>query len=115
MAINLKICLPDKAFDEENNAKVVLPIINGTLTVIDDRAPTMLLLKSGVVQLLDKNNKPVKRWFINGGVADIANNACTVATEEAVELSGISLNDAEEKAKESPFYREVYNYLKVFG
>lgn len=115
MAINLKICLPDKVLPQESDDKVVLPIINGTLTVINDRAPTVLLLKPGVVQLLDNNNRIVRRWFINGGVADIANNFCTIATDVAIDLNTLSLSEAEEKAQENDFYRQVYNYLKIFG
>lgn len=115
MTVRLKICLPDKIFHQENNDKIVLPIESGTFTVIEERAPTMLLLTAGAVQLLDKNNRTVKRWFINGGFADIANNECVVATDKAVNLENFSLSQAEEKAKDDAFYQKVYDYLKIFG
>ena len=115
MTVRLKICLPDKNLQQGNDDKIVLPIESGTFTVIEERAPTMLLLSAGAVQLLDKSNRTVKRWFINGGFADIADNECVVATDKAVNLESFSLSQAEEKAKDDVFYQKVYDYLKVFG
>lgn len=115
MPIKLKINLPNCSLPEENFAKVILPISKGTLTVIEDRAPTMLLLEAGVVALADDENHIHKRWFINGGIADIAENKCTLAVEEAVNLSDVSLADLAEKAKQHVFYRQIYEYMQIFG
>lgn len=115
MSIQFKINLPDRQLPKETAAKVVLPIAQGNLTVIDERAPTMQLLKAGVVALLDEDNQAFKKWFINGGVANIAENKCQIAVEEAIDLHQQSIEDVEQKAKEHVFYRQVYDYLKAFG
>lgn len=115
MSVTLKINLPDRSLKEEKSAKIVLPIENGTLTVIEDRAPTMQMLTVGVVKLLDDQNQTTKRWFINGGVADIASNYCQIAVEEAVDLAEISPEIAAQKASENAFYRQLDAYLRAFG
>lgn len=115
MSVTLKINLPDRSLKEEKAAKIVLPVQNGTLTVIEDRAPTMQMLEAGVVRLLDDQNQTVKRWFINGGIADIASDYCKIAVEEAVDLAEISPEIAAQKASENAFYRQLDAYLRAFG
>lgn len=115
MSVKLKINLPDRTVSEQTAARILLPIANGTLTIIEERAPTMQLLSAGVVALLDEENKITHRWFINGGLADVALDYCKIAVEEAVDLNNFTLDTAETKAKEHPFYQKVYEYLKAFG
>lgn len=115
MAIRLNIYLPDRALPEETADKVVLPIKEGNLTIIDERAPSSQLLTRGTVQLLDSQNQITMRWFINGGIADIAENNCKIAIEQAVDLSKISIEEARQKASQSNFDRELYEYLKSFA
>lgn len=115
MAIRLNIYLPDRALPGETADKVVLPIKEGNLTVIEERAPRSQLLTTGAVQLLDAQNHMSKRWFINGGIADIADNVCKIAVEQAVDLSKISLEEARQNAAQSHFDRALYEYLKAFA
>lgn len=37
-------------------ARVVLPGVKGDITIIPDRAPTLILLRDGLIQILDKAN-----------------------------------------------------------
>lgn len=115
MSIKIKIYLPEQSLPQEKADKVVLPVQEGTLTVIDGRAPSLQEITSGPIQLLDSQNRPGKRWFVDGGVANIAENECLIAVQQAVELNGLSLKEAEEKASGNPFYQKIYQYLKAFG
>lgn len=115
MSIELQINLPDRRVPVQKADKVVLPIFNGNLTVIDGRAPTMQLLDAGVISLLDENNLSTHKWFINGGVADIAEDKCHIAAEEAIDLSLIKLDDIREKSKNNSFYKKLELYLEAFG
>lgn len=115
MAISLAICTPEQLIAEEKSDKVILPIDVGNLTVIDGRAPSSLMLSGGVIATLNAENKMLKRWFISGGFADIAENKCKVAAERAVDLQKISMAEAETLAATSAFYQKIYEYLKIFG
>jgi len=115
MPITLKIYLPDKILPEEKADKVVLPAAIGKLTVINDRAPTIQLLTIGLMELLDSENKTFKRWFIDGGMADIANDVCTLTTERIVDLEGLQAQDVLPQAENDLFYQKMAEYLKAFG
>lgn len=115
MAIRLNIYMPDRALPAENADKVVLPVAAGNLTVIPDRAPTSQLLVAGAVQLLDAQNRVQKRWFINGGIADIAQDVCKIAVEEAIDLTSVNMEELAVKAADNKFYQQIYEYLKAFG
>ena len=78
MPIALEIYAPEKLILRDKADKVVLPIAEGTLTIIKERAPRLQALTAGDVVLLDEANREVKRVGISGGVADIAEDKCTI-------------------------------------
>ncbi len=86
MAIELKICLPDKVYVQTSADKVLLPVAEGNLTIIHERAPRSQLLKAGTVALLDTNNQAIKKWKISSGVAEIAQDFCQIAVENIEEI-----------------------------
>lgn len=81
MSIALKIFAPDEQSFTATAERVVLPIQNGTLTIIERRAPRSEILVQGDVILLDKDNHPCQKIQINGGMAEIAQDICLIATE----------------------------------
>lgn len=95
--IKLKIVLPQKVLPVEEAERVIVPAVNGMLTVIPGRAPTTLLLKNGVVEVLDEDDIAVKKYFIQGGVANIAADECVVTTEKAINSVEISKEQAQER------------------
>ena len=86
MSIQLKIYLPNKVFAHTKADKVVLPVSEGTLTVIHDRAPRSQLLTEGIIALLDEHNQTFKQWKIPGGIAEIAEDVCILAVEDIKEI-----------------------------
>lgn len=82
MPIRLVLNLPEKTLAKETADKVILPVAEGNLTVIKERAPRLQLLVAGDVILLDADNQEIKRFAIGGGLADIAEDVCTVAAKE---------------------------------
>lgn len=101
--------------------KVVVPAANGDLTVLADRAPTLALLRNGLVQVLDKGNHPVERYFIKGGIADIARDRCAISTEKVVSYDNINVARATEKRDaaihedDKAYYQMIIDYLTTFG
>ncbi len=86
MAIELKIYLPDRIFLDTSADKVLLPVKEGNLTIIHERAPRSQLLTEGMVALLDKSNQIFKKWKISGGIATIAQDVCQIAVENIEEI-----------------------------
>ena len=85
-SINLIITLPHKTLSPEEVNRVVVPAMEGNLTVLRDRAPTTVLLTNGILDVLDEHNDTVKKYFIKGGVANIAANTCTITTEKIIDI-----------------------------
>ena len=115
MTISLTICLPDNVYVKEKTDKVVLPIEKGNFTIIDGRAPTILLLHTGLIQCLDEKNEILKQYFINNGVADIVNNTCFVAAERLIDLQKETKDEIKKKAIDNKFYQALEERLKAFA
>lgn len=67
------------------------------MTILPDRAPTLFLLHNGIVKLLDNQLKPIERYFIKGGVADVARNRCAISSEKVFSVDSADLKRAKEK------------------
>ncbi len=104
-SLKLQIYMPEKKVLDKQVHRVVLPCINGMLTVIEDRAPTLLPLDIGIVKILDENNESVEEYFIAGGAADVKENTCTVLTEAALLKKDMNLQKAQD------LYQEFNNYF----
>ena len=99
--------------------RVQLPAMNGDITILPNRAPVLLLLRNGLLQILDKDGKPVERYFVKGGVADVARNRCAVSSEKVVAFDKIDIVKATEKRdsailqEDKDFYQSIADILKV--
>ena len=80
MSIVLKIHTPSKKVLEKKVAKVSIPAANGDLTVLEERAPSEILLKEGKVAILSENAEVLEEYQIGDGIADIAGDICTIYT-----------------------------------
>ncbi len=101
--------------------RVQLPAMNGDITILPNRAPVLLLLRNGLLQILDKNGKPIERYFVKGGVADVARNRCAVSSEKVVSFDKIDVIKAAEKRdsailqEDKDFYQSILDTLKVMN
>ena len=117
--ITLKIWTPEKLAFDQKVYRVVLPTGKNTLTVIENRAPTSLVISAGVLQLLNPDDS-VKDWyFVDRGIADIANNECKISTLHLIHHAQIDISGAlEMKGKEpenAAFYQKIATYLQIFS
>jgi len=70
--VRLKIFTPDKVYKEQDVRRVVVPGADGDLTVLPERAPTVMVLTNGYVRVLDEHDGITDKYFIRGGIANIA-------------------------------------------
>ena len=101
--------------------RVQLPAVNGDITILPNRAPILLLLRNGLLQILDKDGKPTERYFVKGGVADVARNRCAVSSEKVVSFDKIDVIKAAEKRdsailqEDKDFYQSIVDTLQVMN
>lgn len=117
--VTLIIYTPEKTALNKKIYRVVLPYGNTNLTVIEDRAPTSLVLNAGVLQILREDDSVAEAYFIDQGVADVADNVCKISTAHLIAKNEITEKEAEELALQEPqnsdFYNTISNYLRIFG
>lgn len=116
--ILFRISRPYKIFSTRKVAAVQIPAVDGDVTILPGRAPTLFLLRDGIVQLLDNQLKPTERYFIKGGLADVARNRCAISSEKVFSVEGITLQRAKEKRdmalheEDRAFYEFVVHTLE---
>lgn len=117
--ILFRISRPYKIFSTKKVSAVVIPAVKGNVTILPDRAPTMFLLQNGIVELLDIGLKPVEKFFIKGGLADVARNRCAISSEKVVSVDNIDLAKAERKRdaalhdEDKAYYQMIIDNLKL--
>ena len=115
--ILFRISRPYKVFSTKKVMAVQLPGIKGDITILPDRAPTLILLRNGIVNILDNQLKVIESYFVKGGIADIARNRCAVSSEKVFCIDGISKERAKEKMdsaiheEDKQFYEYVLSVL----
>lgn len=110
--LQFNIILPSKAIPAMEVARVVVPAVKGMLTIVPNRAPTTVLLTNGVLEILNEREEAVKKYFIQGGIANIATNNCVVLTDRAFDFDEISKEMIEELRAEH--YRELSEVKSSF-
>lgn len=113
--IAFKIYIPEKLILDKKVHRVILPSDGKTLTVIKDRAPTLMIVDMGVVQILDENDRIIEEYFVSGGAADIKDDTCSLLTEAAINRKDIDLAKARELYDEfaNPFYKWMVEQLEM--
>lgn len=122
MAEKVKLILarPDKTFKSGMYPGIILPGYPDNLTVIAGRAPSMVWLEPGLVQLLGETGKAEEQYFIGHAIAQIVDNVCTVSAEKAMAAKDINLAEAENllqnaaNENDAAFYRMVIENLAAF-
>lgn len=114
--VTLRIFTPEKTAFDRKVYRAVLPYGSTNLTVIEDRAPTSLVLHAGILQILREDDSVEEVYFIDSGVADIAENICTISTAHLIPHNKISIEEAEALAQQEPqntvFYTMVSKALQ---
>ncbi len=107
--IELKIYMPEKLVLSDKVYRAVLPFDNKTITVLKGRAPTLIVLERGVIQILNEENNAIDEWLVSGGCADIKQDTCTILTEACFNKKELNYQKAQELNKDfpNPFYQWI--------
>ncbi len=116
--VHLTVAVPDRVYLEENVASVILPAVRADVNILPDRAPSIFVLDFGVLQILNANGSLKQRYFIQSGVAEIADNNCKVMVQGILPFDDINPHmakkrvEAAENEQDRLFYQMILDYLR---
>ena len=96
MSIEVEIVSPEKVLFSRAVEMAVIPGLEGDIAAMPDRAPMLLLLRGGVVELYE-NGVVTERFFVAGGFADMTATRCTILADQATALADLSVADAQKR------------------
>ncbi len=86
--IRLTVITPERQVLAVDTTSVVFAAHDGEVGILRDRAPLMCEL--GIGQLRYEAGGPTRRMFIDGGFAQVYENAVTVLTQRAVPAENVT-------------------------
>src|SRR4051794_11590442 len=92
-AIQCVVVTPERAVLDEAADFVALPMYDGELGVLPGRAP--LIGRLGFGELRTRRGGAVRRYYVDGGFAQVRNNVVTVLTPRAVRAEDINTGEAQ--------------------
>ncbi|GBQ67645.1 ATP synthase F1 subunit epsilon [Ameyamaea chiangmaiensis NBRC 103196] len=93
MPVKVDIISPERVLVSREVDMAVVPGMEGDIAAMPGRAPLMLLLRGGVVDLHD-GGTVTDRYFVAGGFADFRGDSCTILADSATKLADLSPQDA---------------------
>ena len=93
------VVTPERAVFDEQVDFVGLPMMDGELGVLPGRAP--LIGRLGYGELRTRSGDTVRRFFLDGGFAQVRSNVVTVLTNRAIRAEDIDTAAAERTLQES--------------
>ena len=116
--VKLSIILPAQTYLEEEVSSVIIPAVRSDIDILPERAPSVFVLDYGLVQVLGSGGQVKARYFIQSGMADVAENRCKVMTTGLVPFDDITPHDAKLKLDSAPnenerlFYQMILDHLR---
>jgi F-type H+-transporting ATPase subunit epsilon len=93
------VVTPERAVLDEPADSVVLPLFDGELGVLVNHAP--LVGRLGYGELRVRRGESVRRYFVDGGFAQVRANVVTVLTARAVKTEEVDAAAAQQALEEA--------------
>src|SRR5690348_11595062 len=100
MPIALEIVSPERLLLSRPVDMVVIPASEGDMGVLEGHAPTMVMLRGGVIDLYE-NDTITDRMYVAGGFAEVTPERCTVLANEVVPSAELSRDEGERRLAEA--------------
>lgn len=102
-----ELVTPARVMISRDAGMVVAPGVEGLFGVLPRHAPLISTLQRGIVEVHD-NGQVTERIMVDGGIADVAEDRCTILAERAEKLDAdnkaaveAQLKSAEESGQEN--------------
>ncbi len=104
MAFQCVIVTPEHQAFDESVTQAIVPAHDGQIGILTDRAPLLVKLGAGALQL-DLAAGQRRTLFIEGGIAQMKDNRLTIVTNEAVNPTDIDAEAARAEFAEATAQR----------
>ena len=98
--IELEIVTPTKLLFSESADMVVIPGGEGDFGVLVGHAPLLSKVRAGTIDIY-KDDKINTQIFVEGGIAEVTAERCTILAEEAIMVVDIDKTAAIERLKKA--------------
>ena len=100
----VEIISPDKSILKTNTSEVIIPSYEGEMGILKDHIPLITFLRPGLVSISGDNEK---KFFVEDGTVEFAENNLLILTSTAKEISTINktlidtlISDAEKRVSD---------------
>ena len=109
-----ELVTPSRVMMSRDAGMVVAPGVEGLFGVLPRHAPLISTLKRGVVEVHD-NGQVTERIMVDGGIADVAEDRCTILAERAEKLdaSNQAAVEAQLQAAKDNGQESVVDFLEA--
>jgi F-type H+-transporting ATPase subunit epsilon len=104
MAFHVVIVTPEQQVLDETVTQAILPAHDGEIGILSNRAPLLVKLGQGRLQL-DQPGGQSRSFYVEGGIAQMKDNELTVLTQLAVPANEIDVQAARAEAAEATAQR----------
>jgi F-type H+-transporting ATPase subunit epsilon len=99
------VVTPEKTWLDQSADSVVLPLFDGELGILPGRSP--LIGRLGFGELRTKQNETIRRYFIDGGFAQVKNDVVTILTNRAIPADQLDVPTATRELDEAQAAKAV--------
>ena len=100
----VEIISPDKSILKTNTSEVIIPSYEGEMGILKDHIPLITFLRPGLISISGDNEK---KFFVEEGTVEFAENNLLILTSTAKEISTINktlidtlISDAEKRVSD---------------
>jgi len=104
MSFQVVIVTPEQQVLDETVTQAIIPAHDGQIGILTDRAPLLVKLGQGPLQLdiaTQGRATTARRFYVEGGIAQMKDNNLTVVTQIAVPAEEISAETARAELAEA--------------
>jgi F-type H+-transporting ATPase subunit epsilon len=104
MSFQVVIVTPEQQVLDETVSQAIIPAHDGQIGILTGRAPLLVKLGQGPLQLdvaTQGRTTAVRRFYVEGGIAQMKDNNLTVVTQMAVPAEEISAETARAELAEA--------------
>src|SRR3954449_1534576 len=98
MAFQCVVVTPEQQVLDESVRQAILPAHDGQIGILTDRAPLLVKLGQGTLQLDSaagtSGGRGSRKFYVEGGIAQMKDNKLTVLTQMAVPAEQINADSA---------------------
>lgn len=88
-SFRFEIVTPEKTVVSSSERAVLLPGVDGNMTILGRHAPMVIALEAGIVALFRDEKTPPQEFFISGGFVDVNTEHCIVLAPHAASIASL--------------------------